>query len=206
MFKINIFKRAKEAIAPEKIEWHDKYNKPIKYAFSAGGNHYYQLLNDPDMPKKRFVYAQQFWEELNMKLTKDTLQDFCTAMKKEINSGDLGKTYKLIDEIEYRLNWAFEPETLMKFASVMYFDLKEDVTDYDMKYSKNKIELWKKKGLLPHFLKILMSDSLDFLSMSESDLLAYLDKQNEELKRHEQLIRDTLGKEDSIPSSTTTSS
>jgi len=192
---VNIFKRAKEVIQPEKVIWHDKYSKPIKFAFSAGGKHFYQLLNDPDMPKKRFVYAQQFFEELNMKITKDTLEEFCGALKKEINNGDLGKTYKLVDEIEHRLNWAFEPETLMKFASVIYFDLKEDITDYDPEYSKIKIDLWKKKGLIHHFLKILMSDSLNFLNLSESDLVIYLDKQNQELKRHEQLIQDTLSKE-----------
>jgi len=134
-----------------------KSGKRIKYAFTVGITDYYQLVNDLDLPEKRFAYLRHYYHEMQMRLTKETLLEFMDAMKKAVNpekgkSVELGKVDRLIDEITERTKWLFEPESLYRMASVVYFTLDEDITDYDERENEAKIKAFKKKDHVIPFL------------------------------------------------------
>lgn len=175
---------------------HPVTKKPIKFAFECSGKKYYQLEQEADMSKKRFVFAQQFYSEMEMKVSKDILIEFCEAIKEQVNKGELGKAYKLADELQYRTTWLFDPETILRFASVIFFDLKEDITDYDMIYNKHKINAWKKKDLLTYFLKILMTDSGGFLNLSTEDSELYLTQLKEKHEKQLKYLSELKGKKE----------
>lgn len=153
--------------------------KVIEWQFEAGGKDYYKMANDYEMPVMRFRFAKKFYEEVINRVTHDELKKACSLLKEYLNGGKegvvkIGEAYKVIDDLEYQLSWAFEPESLLRWASVLYFDLEEDITDYDQRYNGLKIESFKKKGVFTLLVKRLMSGSEVLSSLSEEDLKTYL--------------------------------
>lgn len=181
------FLRVSRKKPPQEITFHPKLDLPIKYAFTEGA-HYYQFVNDYEMPKKRFSFAQKFYSEMRSKVTSETLVEFCDAIISHLDKGELVKAAKLTDELKYRSEWLFEPESLLRFASVVYFTLEENVTDYDFKYNENKIELFKKKGLLINFLQMLSEGQKIISSSSPEDLKDYLIRLNAKTEKQLKLI------------------
>lgn len=185
-----ILQEWKDKHSPKNISVHPKNGKGIEYAFSVGGKHYYKFKSELEIPKKRFAYAQQFHKEMENKCTKEFIKDWCKMMLEHLNKGELIKCAEIVREMDYRTDWAFEPDSLLRFASVIYFDLKENVDDYDFSYNQSKVELFKKKELLPLFLKKLMDASHPLLELSTQDLAIYLREFNDILKKQNSLIRD----------------
>lgn len=168
-----------QATAPK--EWHPKNDLPIVFAFRCGIKDYYQLANDTQMPAKRWAYLRQFYHEMEMRMTKQTLLEFVTAIEKAVNPGkgeaiEIGKIDRLAKEMKDRTEWLFEPESLYRMASVVYFTLDEDLTDYDTPYNERKIQQFKKKDLMPFFLKTLNENTSGLLNLSPNDLKAYSQK------------------------------
>ena len=172
---------------PESIEFHPRYNKRVKFGFTVGNRHYYRFAHDYEIFESRFRYLKTFYAEVENKLTSQDINDFSDATKKyledykkSIHSKEpqpdlLEKAIELQSEMKYRSEWLFEPTSLYKYASVLYFDLQEDVTDYDMEYNHTKIKYWsKKKSLLRLLLKELMSNAENLLSLSKEDFQTYL--------------------------------
>lgn len=193
MIKIKEFYKRFARKAGQEITFHPKLNIPIRWVFKLSGKHYYTFVNDYEMPKKRFGFAQKFYLESKNKVTTEVLLDFIEAGKKCINEGKLGQTWKLLDELEYRTKWSFDPESTYRLASVMIFNLDENLSDYDFKYNDNKIDKFKKKGLLPHLLMILTNEQSPLSSLSMADSLEYLSKLNAEDERHLKLIQELKG-------------
>lgn len=174
--------------AGQEIAFHPKLNIPIRWVFKLGGKHYYTFVNDYEMPKKRFGFAQKFYIETQNKVTTEKLLEFIEAGKKCIDEGKLGQTWKLLDELEYRTKWSFDPESTYRLASVVIFTLDENLQDYDFDYNDQKVSRFKKKGLLPHLLKILTHERSPLSSLSVKDLEAYLQKLKDESERQQKLI------------------
>lgn len=174
--------------AGQEITFHPKLNIPIKWVFKLAGKHYYTFVNDYEMPKKRFGFAQKFYIETQNKVTTEKLLEFIEVGKKCVDEGKLGQTWKLLDELEYRTKWSFDPESTYRLASVMIFPLEENLQDYDFDYNDQKVGFFKKKELLIHLLKLLTSAQSPLLSLSTSDLAMYLQKLKAEEERQQKLI------------------
>ena len=172
---------------PEKITIHK--GLAIRYVFTCD-RPYYELLHSYEMCVKRFKFAQQYINDLQCKIDSETLGKFMKQIKEKCNTGKLIDAWNLADEVEYRQTWLFEPDTLYRLASVMYFDLREDISDYDIEYNNNKITHWKKKDFLKLFLKNLTENSATFLNLSEEDSVGYLKELQEKLKKQKELISD----------------
>ncbi len=168
-----------KATAPK--EWHPKNDLPIVFAFRCGITDYYHLANDAQIPAKRWAYLRQYFHEMEMRMTRETLLEFVTAIEKAVNPGkgesiEIGKIDRLAKEMKDRTEWLFEPETLYRMASVVYFPLNEDIADYDERFNARKINHFKKKELMPFFLKKLNENTNGLLNMSTEDLQAYSQK------------------------------
>ncbi len=191
---------------PKDVTTHPKYDLHIKYGFSVGNKHYYRLLHDYDIFQNRFAYAKTFYDEVGNKLTSQDINDFAGAAKKyigdyikslhsnkdEVDPKKLDAAISLLDEMEYRGEWLFEPTSLFKYASVFYFDLGEDIKDYDVDYNHDKIKHWsKKKSLLRMLLKELMTGVQDLLNLSSEDFNSYLSALQQKKDKQQKLISDS---------------
>jgi hypothetical protein len=177
-----------EKVPPKEIKTHPKLGIHIEWQFEVGGKHYYKCLNDYEIPTLRFRFATKFYQEMANKVTHDELRNLCKMMKEYLNGGvkgeiKIGEAYKLVDDLEYQLDWAFEPESLLRLASVIYFDLGENISDYDSSYNKEKIATFKKKAVFTYLVKKLMSGSAILANLSTKDLDTYLSEMLEEKEK-----------------------
>lgn len=76
--------------------------------------------------------------------------------------------------METRVNLAFEPDTVRRLASVVYFDAAEDLSTFDMKYGEKKVEFWKKNNVTDFFLTRPISELLGLEGISITSLEEYL--------------------------------
>jgi len=174
---------------PEKVTIHPRYNMHLKYGFSCGGKHYYRCLHDYDIRENRFRYLRTYYQEVQNKLTSQDINAFCDKAMEEINNGKPIEAGKILDEMKYRSTWLFEPTSLFKYASVIYFDLSENIEDYDVIYNQDKIKLWsKKKGVLRMFLQELMTGLDELLSLSKNDFQYYMERLQEAKEKQQKLI------------------
>jgi hypothetical protein len=168
-----------------------------KYVFTAGVD-YYTFEHDYDIPEMRMRFAQRYLNEMQINCDKEYLKDYCEAVKNCINvkGGEtiqLDKILMLTGELDKRLDWIFEPDSLYRFASVVYFDLREDIKEYDISYQHKKIDRFKKKGLR-FFLKELIPDSEKLQNLSEDGLKTYMSQLREEKEKQSKLIQSLKGK------------
>ena len=190
--KAYLFKKLNKQL-PTDIRFHPINKKPIKWVMKCGNWHLYEFVNTYEMPRKRFAFAQKFFQETQSKITSEALMEYTTATKKLINEGKLGEAFRLLDELEYRNKWLFEPETLLRLASVLYFTIDEDVTDYDFEFNEEKIATFKKKEMLVHFLKLLTNGQAILSNLSAEDLPTYLLQVKEASERQQKLMSEAMG-------------
>lgn len=189
---------------PKKLTLHPRYDKHIKYGFSVGDKHYYRFLHDYDIFESRFRYLKTFYQEVENKLTSADINEFSDATKKyledykiSLHNGEpkpqlLESAIALQGEVKYRSEWLFEPTSLYKYASVLYFDIQEDITDYDVEYNHDKIKYWsKKKTLLRMLLEELMSNVDNLLSLSKEDFQDYLFQIQSKKDKQQSLVLDS---------------
>lgn len=163
---LNIFKK----------KWPKDSELVIVPAFKYQGVQYYKLDNLFTIPTDRGFEAQTFLEEMNMRCTRSFLEAHVQAKNKiysDTSKIDIATLIKLDMQLEERLKFIFEPTTIYKLASIVYFDENENPYRYDFKYNLDKIKKWRESGADFFFLepiKILMP----FLDMSNQDLDNFL--------------------------------
>lgn len=181
---------------PKEITVHPKYGKSIEYKFSIGKKHYYKLLNQDEYYNNRGKFLIWFANEAEMKVTKDILIDFMDAIigcydVKEGESVNMGKPLTIAQEVKYRTEWLFEPDSLYRLASCVYFTLDEDIRYYDWEYNKKKIARFKKKEMLYYFFLNLMTMQGEFSSFSEVDFKQYLSGVQKVIEKQIEIISKT---------------
>lgn len=166
---------------------HPELKIPIKYAFTVDKTDIYTFTDDLEMPEMRMRYATRFYQEMQMKCDKEHLSEMVDKCEELLNKGKLAGTWELLSDLKYRLTWAFEPETLYRYASVVFFTLDENLKGYDLDYNTTKIELFKKKGL-KYFLETLNEGSEKLLNQSKEDFETYIDElKSQSLKQKKKL-------------------
>lgn len=192
--RVNPFKKKEVKYEEGQILFHPNKDikAPLLFCFRCEGKDYFRFSNDYDIPKGRFQFIQKFYQETVLKITSDDLKKFCQAIKSACNANKLGEAYKLADELEYRDTWLFEPESMMRFASAVYFTLDEDVTDYDFVYNEQKIASFKKKRMLVYFLRTLMNGESLLSALLETDLETYLLTLSRKIEAESRLIQESM--------------
>lgn len=157
-------------------KWAIPSDSPISYAFSWDGEDYYCFENPFNMPWQRAYVALAYYEELNMRITKDFLLDILLVIKEEINKPRpaITEIVKYINIIEDRTRLVVEPETLLKLASVYYFTKDESPVFYDLIYNNKKIAKWRKANTLDFFLQLPLKELAPLGTLSRETFQAYL--------------------------------
>lgn len=162
--------------------YHPKISNEIEEAFEAGGVKYYCFKADSEVRYGRYIVLQAFLQEYHLRVDLDTLRGNIKKIKGWLNPPvnkdggtlQLGKALELLEIMEQRANIAFEPDTVYRLASVLYFDESEVLSGYDKKYNEEKIERWKETEVVDFFFHKLFRESTRLTVTSKEDLLNYL--------------------------------
>lgn len=161
---------------------HPKLVGMTEFAFVADGVKYFCFTLDSEVRYRRYVVLQAFLQEYHLRVDLDTLKGNITKLKGWLNPPvtkeggvlQLGKALELLEIMEQRANIAFEPDTVYRLASVLYFDESEILSGYDKVYNEAKIARWKKAETVDFFFHKLFVESTRLKATSREDLVNYL--------------------------------
>ena len=162
--------------------WNKKSDYVIEYAFTFDGVDYYQMSDYINIPCERAFTAMAYYEEFKMKCDKNFLIAHTEAIENACNNGKLNEVVRLTQDIRQRLSFISDPDLLLKLASVVFFDIKEDPTIYDFGYNEKKINNWKKHKLKSFFQALPLSNLIPSLDFSKIDLETFT-KMNQEVRQ-----------------------
>lgn len=158
----------------------------VEPAFKVGTTQYYRFKDDYRMPVGRYKYVHAFLREVDLRMDLATLKAYVSELKNCLNGAkkviDIEGAWKIVFSLETRTELAFEPETVKRLASVTYFDETEDLSTYDRKHAKDKINKWNKSKSLDFFLTRPISDLLGLSGISITSLEDYLTTSTEIIK------------------------
>ena len=195
-----IWSKKKEEDKPKSRERNTSMNKVYTDRF---GNQWYEYTNPMQISAKRAIAAEVATRFADFNLTKENLLVLMEQMKKKANEGNIVELFQLLAEIEYRLQYVGEEETLRELACCYYVINDEDETDFTDKYRDIKLKVFKEDGAArDFFIQGAFQHTIRYSSMSEVDILDYLKANAPSEERLNQILRE-LKLEGTLMKSTT---
>lgn len=165
---------------------HPEYAGLIQEEFKSNGKQYYSFKSDSMVRTGRYMFLQNFLQEVLYRMTVDRLKAYIAKIRSEIDGSkvskegipqvNFGNAIVFLDQMKTLTELAFEPETVYRLASVIYFDETEDVTKWDREHNEKKIAAWKEAGTLDFFYGKPFTELTGLKGISETDLRDCLDK------------------------------
>lgn len=153
---------------------HPEYKALTNFAFDIDGKEFHTFANLLDMPQPRYQRIQEFIREAQMRITSKDLAELLDLCKDAINKGKITDTVIFINAIENLTSQYIETDTFYRLFTCLFFDLNEDITDYDFDYNEEKMELFKSQPKTSFFFSQPMRKYLPQTDISEQDLEVYL--------------------------------
>lgn len=152
-------------------------------------NKYYTFKNFLEIPAKRALAAEKACRYVDMYITEKMLKDCIKKMKEEMNKNNLFGLATIVNELDIRMKFVAEEETLLELGACYFFLQDENPNDYNYELNKEKIKLWKKDSeAYSFFLQMALRATQKYSNISESDLLSYLNINKENEDRLKNLI------------------
>jgi hypothetical protein len=175
---MNWFKRKQQQTENIKVESVVKTGSQIPlipiFTDSLGRN-WYEFQNAVTIPAKRAIAAEVATKFQEMNLTKKSLLELMEKMKDHANNGKIVDLFAILHEIEFRLNFIAEEETLINLAAAYFVIEGEDETDFSEVEKAKKIEYIKEnKEAFNFFVQRAFEFTTNYSEMSEIDIQEYL--------------------------------
>ena len=122
---------------------HPDYKSTIEHAFTIGKRQYYRFKDMMDMPRMRYEKCMQFIREAEMRITHQDMNDLIDLTLDALNKGKITDAIIFQNSMQHLTNQFIETDTYFRLFSCLFFDLDEDITDYDFNYNEEKIEEFK---------------------------------------------------------------
>lgn len=177
-------------VFPEFNIHHPDIAPNIELAFECGRKFYRFKEGEFKMPVGRHKFVEAYLHQAEMRMDIETLTRYLDEIDKNLDSGKLSKVAIASYAIRSRASMGFEPETIERLASVVYFDETEDLSDYKPEYGTEKIEYWKKKEFMGFFLTRPIDELCGLRGTSEESLKNYIHQIEVSKKIIEDLILD----------------
>lgn len=164
-----------------------KTDHPTDYLFTLDGLKHYRYKDISKTNCQRMFAANDYFNELSMRCSREYLQAHTKAMDAILTSKsiDIQNISQLNLQLKERLDMIHESDMTYKIASVIIFDTTENPYDYDFKYGQEKIQRFKKKAQSdPMFLIKLFKITVGSPNMSDKDLLTYMEVGSKITKEH----------------------
>lgn len=159
------------------------------------GNDWYEYANPLQLPAKRAIAAEVATRFAEMNLTKEMLMNVFTEMKKCANDGDIVTLFSLLNEVEFRLNFIGEEQTLMELASCYFVIGDEDETDFSEIAKKKKMDILQDDlDTRSFFIKGAFEYIMKYSSLSDVDILDYLKANAPNVERLNRLMQERLSR------------
>lgn len=179
---------------------HPEMAGKTEFAFECNGVKYYKAVKDYILPVGRYKFIDQKLSEAEIRMDLKTLKAFIVELEKSLDGSkgtiNLGKAFETIYKMKTRCELAFEPETIKRLASVVYFDETEDLRDYDEEYGNKKIASWDKAEFIGFFLTKPIEELLNLRGISETSLAKYI-KDSEQILKSLTLEQEKVSSENS---------
>lgn len=177
--------QSKKKIASDKIKnlYHPDYHSRTEFAFESNGIKYYCFKADTDVRYGRYIVLQAYLQEYYLRTSLEQLKAGLAKVKGYLNPTigkdgggtlQLGKALEQLEIMEQRANIAFEPDTVFRLASVLYFDDQEILSAYDRQHNEKKIQAWKDSEAVDFFFHKLFQELTLLRPTSKTDLVNYL--------------------------------
>lgn len=155
--------------------WQIEEGHVIEPAFISGGVQYYRLKDYFNTFSLRGLMALQVYEEFNMRMTKEVLDNYISAVDKILSNPkqiNIGELVILNARLKERVSMVIPcTDIIYKFASVAYFDKNESPYSYDPEYNAAKIKRWKEATDIDSFFIVMqLKDILPLPQLSKEDL------------------------------------
>lgn len=148
----------------------------LNHVFTSNdGVKWYQFENPLAMPAKRAIAAEVATRMQEMNLTKEKLLGMMKVMKDQANKGNIVELFHTLNEIEFRLNFIAEEETLIELAACYFVMEGEDETDFSEIYRKKKIDYIKSDPeAFNFFVQRAFEYTTIYSELSDSDIHEFL--------------------------------
>jgi hypothetical protein len=176
----------KQLEKPLKV-WPNENGVVIQHGFTSGGEHYYYIKDVGDSPCDRAMTMLDMIDRWENRCSPEYLKAFVLSLKEYTTKQlDLSEVYKLINELDERINFAIPSQDIVwMLMSVMFFDENESPFKYDPEYSSEKIKTWKSNKDVPDFFLIQpLKELLTLPDLSPIVLNGYLKAMNLMSKKH----------------------
>lgn len=151
------------------------------------GNKFYEFANVLEIPSRRSIAAEVAIREQQMNLTADNLNMLIEHAKTAGDKGNFSDVMTIINEIQYRLTFAGEEQTLLKLATIYFTINGENPNKYKKEDQDLKMEIFKSNDdVRDFFLQKAYNLTQIYSDTSEADILMYLkrvESQNKRLQR-----------------------
>lgn len=167
------------------------------------GNTWREYVNPLQMPATRAIAAEVATRFAEMNLTKEVLQALINEMKARANEGDIVSLFAILDEIDFRLSFLGEEETLIELATIYYVIDGEDETKLEEPFKEiKKNAILSDPEAKAFFLRKAWQLTEKFGAMSDKDIAAYLNRNAAQAKKILRFLRDSKSAGTSTTSNT----
>lgn len=141
-------------------------------------NEWFEFADIMSIPAKRAIAAEVATRFADMNLTKPILKELIEKMKDHANKGNVVGLFNILAEIEFRLDFIGEEQTLLELASIYFILDGEDPSEPSETWKAKKRELMEEDSdAKSFFLSRVYLLTTKFSELSEADFQKYL-KQN----------------------------
>lgn len=203
MQKLKKRRPVKPLVSDRVMNMHNpKFTGMTEFAFDASGKKYFCFKQDTEVRYGRYVVLMAYLQEYNLRMDLETHKENIKHLQGWLNPGlnpdksvtpiRIDKCNELLTIMEQRANLAFEPDTVYRLASCLYFDESEILSTYDKPYNEAKIARWKEDNTTDFFFHKLFIESTHLRITSKTDLANYLHKQAPDYLRELSTLKDIL--------------
>lgn len=172
---------------------HPEIASTIEESFKVAGKQYYTFKKDTIIRYGRYLVLQAFLQEVNFRMSTDTLKTYIAKITESINGTkgtiNIGTALEYLGHMKNLTELAFEPDTIYRLASCIFFDESEDLRTWDKKHNELKIMAWREDGTIDFFYNKLFQELTGLSDTSETAIRDYLEKVGELKKRYDSAIQ-----------------
>ena len=162
---------------------HPEVKTLTEFAFEIDGKEFYTFKTLLDMPAPRYQRIQEFIREAEMRITSKDLTEIIGLIKNAIDKGKITDAVIFLNAIDSLTSQFIETDTFYRLFTCLFFDLDEDIMDYDFDYNEYKIDLFKSQPQTAFFFSQPMKKYLPQIDILQEDLEVFL-KQTKSNHQH----------------------
>ncbi len=153
---------------------------------------FYMFKNPLNLPAARAIAGEVAMRQAECNMDRETILAFIASMMEAAKKGEVVKMFADLQNMEERVNYACEEETLLSLACVYFLIEGEDPFKMNSKIQEKKKELIRSdENARAFFLTSAYNLTSEFSDMSAADILNYLKEQKQPKSPRSQAEQDT---------------